>query len=79
MTFRTGFAHHARKIVKVGRSLAVIIPPHVLDHLGAEKGDYLVWDLNVKRFAVLSLANVPPYADEQSPHFQPPEGEQMSL
>ena len=54
--------HHARKVIKVGCSFAVVIPPHVLDHLGAQPGDFLIWDLNLRNFALLSRAPVPPYA-----------------
>ena len=57
-------SHHVRKVIKVGRSIAVVIPPHVLDHLGVEHGDFLVYDLNVKHHAVLSRAPVPPYIDQ---------------
>lgn len=59
-------SHHARKIIRVGRSFAIVIPPHVLDHLGAEIGDFLVWDISAKRFAVLSVGAVPPYVEKPS-------------
>lgn len=56
--------HHVRKVIKIGDSFAVIIPPHVLGHLGVELGDYLLWDLNTRHFAILSRAPVPPYIPE---------------
>lgn len=64
--------HHARKVIKVGCSHAVVIPPHVLDHLGVSVGDWLVWDLNVKNFGLLSRAPCPPYStlivSSETPH-----------
>jgi len=67
-------SHHCRKIIRVGDSTAVVIPPHVLDHLGAAVGDFLIWDLNVPRFAVISIAPVPPYINDPTlfkPHPPP--------
>jgi len=63
-------SHHARKVIKVGHSFAVIIPPHVLAHLGVEEGDYLVWDISAKFFGVLSRASAPPYVTDPD-RFQP--------
>jgi len=57
-------SHHCRKIIRVGDSSAVVIPPHVLDHLQAKLGDFLIWDLNVPRFGVISVAPVPPYIED---------------
>jgi len=53
--------HHCRKVIKVGCSTAIVIPPHVLDHIGVVVGDYIIYDLNVRNFAVVSRAPVPPY------------------
>lgn len=49
-----------RKIFMAGRSLAIVIPPVVLDHLSAERGDYIFFDTSVPRFAVISVAPLPP-------------------
>ena len=57
-------SHHVRKIISVGSSAAVIIPPHVLDHLNADIGDYLLWDLNVAMFGVISRVAPPPYVTD---------------
>jgi len=64
--------HHARKVIKVGNSVAISIPPHVLDHLGIELGDWLIWDLNIKHFAVLGRAPVPPYVATSDEPDTPP-------
>jgi hypothetical protein len=56
--------HHVRKVIKVGKSVAVVIPPHVLHHLGVQIGSYLLWDLNIPDFGILSRAPVPPYIAE---------------
>jgi antitoxin component of MazEF toxin-antitoxin module len=65
-------SHHARRIMTVGSSMCVTIPPHVMDHLHAQKGDFLVWDLNVRKFAVLSVAPVPPYDEPHNPESAAP-------
>ena len=49
-----------RKIHRVGRSVAVIIPPDAMEHMGCVKGDYLYFDPSVKDFIMLSKAPVPP-------------------
>lgn len=54
-------SHSVRKVIKVGKSKAIVIPPHVLDHIDGKLGDYVVWDISSKRFAILSVAPVPPY------------------
>lgn len=56
-------SHSVRKIVKVGTSTAVVIPPHVLAHIGAERGDFMVFDITMKNFAIISLAPIPPYSE----------------
>ena len=56
--------HHVRKVIKVGKSVAVVIPPHVLHHLGVQVGSYLLWDLNKPDFGILSRAPVPPYVSD---------------
>jgi hypothetical protein len=53
--------HHTRKVISVGRSLAVVIPPHVADAMNVTRGDYLIWDISQPPFGVVSLAPVPPY------------------
>lgn len=58
---RTMPSAHARKIFKIGNSFAVVIPPHVMDHLAAKDGDFLVWDISVPGFGVLHVGHVPPY------------------
>ena len=35
-----------RKIGKLGGSFSLTIPPEIRQHLGVNKGDYLVWTLN---------------------------------
>jgi hypothetical protein len=47
--------------MKVGNSLVVVIPPHVLDHIGVVQGDLVTFDLTVRHFAVLARAPIPPY------------------
>ena len=54
-------SHHIRKIISVGHSAAIIIPPQVLDHLNADIGNYLIWDLNVALYGVVSRVEPPPY------------------
>lgn len=56
-------SHSVRKIVKVGTSTAVVIPPHVLSHIGAERGDFMIFDITMKNFAIISLAPIPPYGE----------------
>lgn len=51
----------ARKIIRVGHSSSITIPPHVLDHLHVEIGDMLGWDITVKAYAYLTYVHVPPY------------------
>lgn len=36
-----------RKIFKVGGSLMIGLPLEVRQHLGANRGDYLVWHVNI--------------------------------
>jgi hypothetical protein len=52
--------HNARKVIAVGRSAAVIIPPHIMDHLHAQKGDFLIFDNRYTNFCLLVKGNVPP-------------------
>lgn len=54
--------HQTRKIIAVGASCAVIIPPHICDHLNASKGDFLIWDDRYPLFALVTKAVVPPLA-----------------
>lgn len=54
-------AHHTRKVIRVGRSIAVVIPPYVLEIMHAEVGDYLIWDTTAAPFATLSKCPIPPY------------------
>jgi hypothetical protein len=54
-------SHHVRKVIKVGDSFAVVIPPHILELMKADLGDYLVMDTSAPPFVVLSKAPVPPY------------------
>ena len=65
---------HVRKIHKVGRSAAVIIPPDVLDHVKSIIGDYLYFDTTVPDFVMLSKAPVPPQFTH--PELFPPPGGQ---
>lgn len=51
----------ARKIISVGNSSGITIPPHVLDHLHVAIGDMLGWDITVKGYAYLTYVHVPPY------------------
>lgn len=51
----------ARKLVRTGNSLAVIMPPEAQDNLMVKLGDMILWDLTVSRFAVLSFVAPPPY------------------
>lgn len=53
-----------RKLIRVGNSLAVVLPPHVLDHIHADKGDFIAVDISAKNFAVISIAPVPPYRSD---------------
>lgn len=51
----------ARKIIRVGNSEAISIPPHVMAHLHVDRGDFLGWDITVEHYAYLTLVTVPPY------------------
>lgn len=53
--------HHTRKIIKVGTSYAVVIPPHILDLMHAELGDLLIFDTSAAPFLILSKVAIPPY------------------
>ena len=53
--------HQTRKIIAVGRSSAVIIPPHIMDHLHASKGDLLLFDNRYPNFCLLVKVVVPPF------------------
>lgn len=57
-------SHHVRKVIRVGNSVAVTIPPHVLDHLRVDEGDWLLWDLSCKHYGILSRVEPPPYATQ---------------
>lgn len=63
----------ARKIIKVGHSAAIIIPPEALDHMRVDRGDLLVWDLTVPRYGIISIATAPPYITHPA-KFVPPDG-----
>jgi antitoxin component of MazEF toxin-antitoxin module len=54
--------HPVRKIMAVGHSLAVSLPPYVCDHLGAKRGDLLHYDLTVPNYVVIHRVDIPPYA-----------------
>lgn len=51
---------HVRKVHKVGRSKAVIIPPDVLEHIHCTVEDYIYFDTTAPDFCVISRAPVPP-------------------
>jgi len=38
-----------RKVGKLGGSYTLTVPPDILQHLGVNKGDYLVWTLDKDR------------------------------
>lgn len=59
--------HPVRKVIRTGHSLAVSLPPYVLDHLGAELGDLLHYDLTVPHYVVIHRVDVPPYALQPTP------------
>jgi hypothetical protein len=52
--------HQTRKIIAVGRSSAVIIPPHIMDHLRAAKGDLLIFDDRYANFCLIVKGMIPP-------------------
>lgn len=52
-----------RKIFRVGRSRAIILPPLVLDHLHADTGDYTYFDIDTPDFCVIHKAPLPPFLD----------------
>lgn len=54
-------SHHVRKVIRVGHSAAITIPPHVLEHLGVEEGDFLIWDLSCRHYGLISRVHPPPY------------------
>ncbi len=58
---------NVRKLIKIGCSHGVVIPPHVQDHIHAEPGDFIALDISSKNFIILSLAPVPPYNKTQQP------------
>ncbi len=73
-------SYSVRKVIRVGKSNAIVIPPHVLDHIRAERGDFVIWDISTKNFAFLSLAPIPPYGgpisrNDESPSRESPEGQ----
>jgi hypothetical protein len=53
--------HQTRKIIAVGRSSAVIIPPHIMDHLHAQKGDFLIFDNRYANFCLIVKGLIPPF------------------
>lgn len=54
-------SHTVRKVVKVGTSTAIVVPPHVLAHIGVVRGDYVIYDITMPNFALVSRAPIPPY------------------
>ena len=50
-----------RKIITVGTSSALVLPPDALWHIHAAKGDHLIIDKSHPDYLVLSKAIVPPY------------------
>jgi hypothetical protein len=62
--------HQTRKVIAIGRSLGVIIPPHIIDHLNAEKGDFLVFDDRYANFCLIVKGMIPPF-DQISLDFPP--------
>lgn len=65
-------AHHTRKVMRVGDSLCVVIPPHVLELMNAELGSFIVFDTTAPPFAVISVAHAPPYATDPAKYNTPP-------
>ena len=52
--------HSSRKVIAVGRSTAIIIPPHIMDHLHAQKGDFLIFDDRYENFCLIVKSMIPP-------------------
>lgn len=52
-----------RKIFRVGRSRAIILPPLVLEHIHSDTGDYLYFDIEHADFFVAHKAPLPPFLD----------------
>jgi len=61
-------SHSVRKVVKVGTSTAIVVPPHVLAHIGVKRGDFIVFDITMENFALVSRAPVPPYHEAAQKH-----------
>lgn len=61
-------SHSVRKVVKVGTSTAIVVPPHVLSHIGVKRGDYIIFDITMDNFAMVSRAPVPPYFEAAEKH-----------
>lgn len=64
--------HHTRKLIKLGRSFAVVIPPHVVELMHAELGDYLIFDTTAKPFVVISKVAAPPYVTDPTKYRMEP-------
>ena len=65
-------ALHTRKVMKVGDSLCVVIPPHVLDLMHGELGSFVVFDTTAHPFVVISVCRAPPYATDPAKYETPP-------
>lgn len=42
-----------RKLTRFGNSLTIVMPPEVRKHLGANRGDYLVWYIDKENHVVI--------------------------
>lgn len=57
--------------MKVGDSLCIVIPPHVLDLMNGKLGDFVIFDTSAPPFAVISVVRAPPYATDPGKYNTP--------
>lgn len=56
---------HARTLIRVGHSTALIIPPHMLDHIHANTGDVCILDATHPDYIVVTKS--PPVEPDPIP------------
>lgn len=62
---------HARTLIKVGHSTALIIPPHMLDHIHVNPGDVCILDATHQGYIVVTKS--PPVDPDPIPVPDPQE------